>query len=93
MDDKGTERRRFRKTMGAPNCWLTKLAMEENGPKVDSIPLSNQDYEQRLEDGLRSINALMTHVLDRKSIVTQDVLLNIIHARVADLIILRRTYK
>ena len=73
--------------------WLTKLAMEENGPKVDSIPLSNQDYAQRLNDGLFAILSLMQHVLDKKSIVTQDVLLNIIHARVADLIILRRTSK
>ena len=73
--------------------WLTKLAMGIPGPNPDTIPSSKGDYEQRLEDGLRSINALMTHVLDKKSIVTQDVLLNIIHARVADLIILRRMSK
>ena len=73
--------------------WLTKLEMGIHGPNPNTIPSSNQDYEARLNDGLQSINALMTHVLDRKSIVTQDVLLNIIHARVADLISLRKKYK
>lgn len=73
--------------------WLTKLAMGIPGPNPDTIPSSKEDYEQRLDDGLRSIHVLMTHVLDKKSIVTQDVLLNIISARVADLITLRKTYK
>lgn len=73
--------------------WLTKLAMGIPGQNPDTIHSSKGDYEQRLDDGLRSIHALMTHVLDKKSIVTQDVLLNIIAARVADLIILRRMSK
>lgn len=93
MDDERIERRRNRKTMGAPNCWLTKLAMEESGLKAAIIPSSKEDYEQRLEDGLLSMHALMTHVLDKKSIISQDVLLNIISARIAQLITLRNSYK
>lgn len=78
--------------MGAPNCWLTKLAMGIPGPNPAITPLSNQGYEARLNDGLYAMLSLMQHVLDKKSIVTQDVLLNIIHARTVDLISLRKTY-
>jgi hypothetical protein len=73
--------------------WLTKLAMGIPGPNPAITPSSNQDYEARLNDGLQSMHALMTHVLDRKSIITQDVLLNIIAARTANLITLRNSYK
>jgi hypothetical protein len=72
--------------------WLTKLAMEESGQKAAIIPSLNQDYEARLNDGLYAMLSLMQHVLDKKSIVTQDVLLNIIHARTVDLISLRKMY-
>lgn len=70
--------------------WLTKLAMGIPGPNPAIIPSSKEDYEQRLNDGLLSMLSLMQHVLDKKSIVTQDVLLNIIHARAVDLITLRK---
>lgn len=73
--------------------WLTKLAMGIPGPNPAITPSSNQDYEARLNDGLLSMHALMTHVLDKKSIISQDVLLNIISARIAQLITLRNSYK
>lgn len=63
------------------------------GQQPAITPSSNHDYDQRLNDGLLSMQSLMTHVLDKKSIVTQDVLLNIIHARAVDLITLRRMSK
>lgn len=74
-------------------CWLSKLEMEESGVNHALIASSKGLYAQRLNDGLLSIQSLMQHVLDKKSILTQDALLNIIHARTADLITLRKRSK
>jgi hypothetical protein len=69
---------------------MKNLTMTEHGPVRAITPSSNQDYEARLNDGLSGMLSLMQHVLAKKSIITQDVLLNIIHARCVDLISLRK---
>ena len=57
----------------------------ETGHNLDSTPLSREDCDLLVRDGLLSLQSLIKHVLEGKSIITQDVLLSIISVRVASL--------
>ena len=71
--------------------WLTKLAMEENGRKLDGMDLSNPDYVQLLNDGLNDIFACTGLLWEYTSMSKREELLSIMHALNVKLISLPKT--
>lgn len=67
--------------------------METNGQNPVIHPLSKGVYEASVRGGLQDIQCLIKHVLDNKSILSLDALLNITSARLATLLTQQKKWK
>ena len=64
-----------------------------SGQKLDTMPLSREDYEVQVNDGLRNTLFSIERALGKRSILSLDASLNIILAQSAALHSLQKKWK